>query len=224
MEAGKPFMKVGVLIGGENAVRAAHSLAAEPSVEELVVIGPATSNNFKVVKNPAGLDVLVGSGPEAPKQALRHGLPLIWDGDTRSEGVAVWGASIVGMAAAIGARQRKPALIAAAHPDAPVGNGQSVRFARPVGATQVSAVDLGSRNGASPAVELGKSYNDYGACVVQTKKRQVTVVDVATFLSGIALAAGVAAYKATPAPVWDRALPYLEMAHAMGLVMAEAPV
>lgn len=217
-------MKVGVLIGGENAVRAAHSLAAEPSIEELVVIGPATSNNFKVVKDPTGLDLLVGSGPQAPKQARPYSLPLVWDGDTQSEGVAVWGASIVGMAAAIGARQRRPNLIAAAHPDAPVGSGRSVRFGRPVGATQVSEVDLNSPNGSSPTVELGKSYNEYAACAVQTKKRQISVVDVAAFLSGVALAAGVAAYGASPSPVWDRALPYLEMAHTMGLVMAEAPL
>lgn len=217
-------MRVGVLIGGENAVRAAHSLAAEPSIEELVVIGPATSNNFRVVKNPTGIDLLVGSGTQAPKQAKRYGLPLIWDGDTPLEGVSVWGASIIGLAAAIGARQRRPTTVAAAHPDAPAGTGQSVRFARPVGATQVSAVDLQSADGSAPIVELGKSYNEYGACAVFTKKRQVTVVDVAAFLSGIALAAGVAAHQPSPTAVWDQALPYLEMAHAMGLVMAEAPV
>jgi hypothetical protein len=214
---------VGVLIGGENAVRAAHSLAAEPSVDDLVVIGPATSNNFKVVKDPTGLDVLVGSGADAPRQARRHDLPLVWDGDRSEEGVLVWGASILGLAAAIGARQRKPALVAAAHPDAPAGDGQSVRFARPVGATQVSRVKLDRDGSDATAVELGRSYNEYAACVVQTKKRQVTVVDVAAFLSGIALAAGVAAIRSSPTPVWDRALPYLEMAHSMGLVMAEAP-
>jgi hypothetical protein len=212
-----------VLIGGENAVRAAHSLAAEPGIDDLVVIGPATSNNFKVAKDPTGLDVLVGSGPEAPRQARRHDLPLVWDGDTPDEGVMVWGASIIGLAAAIGARQRKPTLVAAAHPDAPAGSGRSVRFARPVGATQISSVSLERNGSEANAVELGKSYNEYAACVVQTKKRQVTVVDVAAFLSGIALAAGVAAMQSSPTPVWDRALPYLEMAHNMGLVMAEAP-
>ena len=70
---------------------------------------------------------------------------------------------------------------------------------------------------------LGKSYNDYGACLVETKKRSVTVVDVAAFLSGVSLAAGVSVFDAAnPQPVWEKALPYLEMAQSMGLVMAEA--
>jgi hypothetical protein len=49
----------------------------------------------------------------------------------------------------------------------------------------------------------------------------VTIVDDAAFLSGIALAAGIAALNGGPAPVWDRSLPYLQAASAMGLVMAD---
>jgi hypothetical protein len=218
VDSGRPFVKVGVLVGGENAVRAAHSLSAEAVIDQVVVIGPAKSDNFKVVKDASGLDVLIGSGPEAPGQARHHGRPLVWDGDGPADGVVVWGASIPGLAAAMGARHRKPSIVAAAHPQAPTGSEGSVRFPRPVGATQVSAVAL-----PGTVVSVGKSYNEYGACVVESKRRQVTVVDIASFLAGIALAAGIAAYEAGPTAVWDRSLPYLEMAHSMGLVMAEAP-
>jgi hypothetical protein len=49
----------------------------------------------------------------------------------------------------------------------------------------------------------------------------VTVVDHGGFLAGVALAAGVAVTNGTGDPVWSDALPYLEAATEMGLVMAE---
>ncbi len=198
-------------------MRAAHSLTADPLVDELVVLGPAKSNNFKVVQSAAGLDVLVGSGVRAPSEARKHSIPLIWDGDEAAEGVVIWGASVVGLAAAIAKRQRNPIVIAAAHPGAAQGSGQTVRFARPVGATQVDELAL---NGIS--VGLGKSYNEYAGCLVTTKKRQITVVDRALFLSGIALAAGLGVFNGEERAVWDLPLKYLETATGMGLVMAEA--
>lgn len=200
-------------------MRAAHSLSADPLVDELVVLGPAKSNNFKVVESAKGLDVLVGSGARAPSEARKHSVPLIWDGHEAAEGVIVWGASIVGLAAAIGKRQRNPTVIAAAHPDAVQGSGQSVRFAKPVGATQVDELALGGI-----AVGLGKSYNEYAGCLVATKKRRITVVDRALFLSGIALAAGLGVHNGQERAVWDLPLEYLETATGMGLVMAEAVV
>jgi hypothetical protein len=48
------------------------------------------------------------------------------------------------------------------------------------------------------------------------------VVDHAAFLSGIALAAGVAAANGSGRPIWEDALPYLEAITEMGLVMAES--
>lgn len=210
-------MKVGVLIGGEASVRAAHSLSADPLVDELVVLGPAKSNNFKVVQSAEGLDVLVGSGARAPSEARKHKLPLIWDGDHASEGVSIWGASVVGLAAAIARRQRNPIVIAAAHPDASQGSGPAVRFAKPVGATQVTELAL---DGIS--VGLGKSYNKYAGCLVTTKKRQITVVDRALFLSGVALAAGLGVFNGEARAVWDQPLKFLDTAAGMGLVMAEA--
>lgn len=210
-------MKVGVLIGGETSVRAAHSLSADPLVDELVVLGPATSHNFRVVQSAAGLDVLVGSGPQAPTEARKHNLPLIWDGNEPSDGVAIWGASLIGLAAAIAKRQRNTTVVAAAHPDAVQASGASIRFAKPVGATQVDLIPL---DGIS--VGLGKSYNDYAACLVTTKKRQITVVDRALFIQGIALAAGLAVFGNGLRPVWDEPLKYLETATGMGLQMAQA--
>lgn len=211
-------MKVGVLIGGgDHSVRAAHSLAADSLTEMVVVVGPAKSRSFKIVDDPSGLDVLVGSGPDAPKQALGFGIPLIWDGNARVEGVRVWGASVSGLAAAMATRERKVEVAAAAHPDHPAGTGSSLRFARPVGATQVDSVTHGPHQ-----ILVGKSYNDYAACLVMARKRRLTIVDRAAFLSGIALAAGLAIFADSPRAAWDDALPYLETATGMGLVMAEA--
>lgn len=218
MEAGGPFVRVGILIGGPNAVRAAHSLDADPAIDEVVVVGPATSRNFDVIDDPTGLDFLVGSGDEAPLRARGFELPLVWDGDHATEGAKVWGASATGLALAMSMREKRTSLAASVHPDNPPGSGRSVRLARPVGAAQVSERQIGDK-----IVLVGRSYNEFAGCLVKNRRRSVTIIDKADFLSGIALAAGVAAIKHDEAgPVWDAALPYLEMATGMGLVMAEA--
>ena len=209
-------MRVGVLLGGDHVVRAAHSLAADPIAEEVVVVGPAKSRSFRVVDDPTGCDVLVGSGPGAPGRARSFGIPLIWDGGKHKRGVAVWGASLAGLATAMASRERKVDLVAVAHPDEPAGRGRSIRFARPVGATQTDVRRLGDRQ-----IHVGRSYNEFGACLVATKRRNVTIVDRAAFLSGIALAAGAASFGGGQAAVWDDGLRYLETAVGMGLVMAE---
>jgi hypothetical protein len=49
----------------------------------------------------------------------------------------------------------------------------------------------------------------------------VTIVDDGAFMSGIALAAAIDVIDGSPAAVWDRALPYLQAASTMGLVMAD---
>jgi hypothetical protein len=53
-------------------------------------------------------------------------------------------------------------------------------------------------------------------------ERRVAVVDDGAFLSGVALAAGIAAIGDAPRPVWEASLPYLEAVTEMGLVMAES--
>lgn len=210
-------MKVGVLIGGDVSVRAAHSLAADPLADSVVVVGPAKSRSFDVVDDPSACDLLIGSGNDAPARARGFGLPLIWDGNHPAEGVAVWGASPVGLAAAMASRERRSGMAATAHPDHKAGSGESVRFARPVGATQTDELHLGEH-----VVRVGKSYNEYAACQVTARSRRLTIVDRAAFMSGVALAAGISAFGGSARPVWDADLAYLEAATGMGLVMAEA--
>lgn len=211
-------MRIGLLVTGDNSVRAAHSLQAHPGIEEVVVIGPAKSKSFEVVESAEGCDYLVGSGLSAPGLAVKHKVPLVWDGDEPAEGVAVWGASPVGLAIALAAREPDPRLVAVAHP-AIAGNGstRTTRFPDPVGRLGVRDVQVSGR-----PVALARSSNEFAACLAVGAGRRVTVVDDGSFLSGVALAAGVAAIGDTPAPVWERALPYLEAATEMGLVMAES--
>lgn len=203
---------------GDRAVRAAHSLAADPLVEEVVVVGPAKSRSFKVVDNPNGCDVLVGSGPSAPDQARGFDLPLIWDGDRPTKGVAVWGASAAGLAIAMSKRESKVSTIAYAHPNAPGGANRSVRFAKPVGAVHVDELSVDGRT-----IWRGKSYNEYAGCLVVSRARSVTIIDKADFLSGVALAAGITGIGSDPRPAWEASLLYLETATQMGLVIAINP-
>jgi hypothetical protein len=211
-------VKIGLLVTGDTSVRAAHSLQAHPGVDEVVVIGPAKSKSFEVVDTAEGCDYLVGSGSSAPGLASKHGVPLVWDGDEPAEGVAVWGASPVGLAIALATREPDPRLVAVAHP-AIDGNGstRTTRFPDPVGRLGVRDVQVGGR-----PVALAASTNEFAACLAVGASRRVTVVDDGDFLSGVALAAGVAVANDTPAPVWERALPYLEAVTEMGLVMAES--
>jgi hypothetical protein len=211
-------VKIGLLVTGDTSVRAAHSLQAHPGVDEVVVIGPAKSKSFEVVDTAEGCDYLVGSGSSAPGLASKQGVPLVWDGDEPAEGVAVWGASPVGLAIALATREPDPRLVAVAHP-AIDGDGstRTTRFPDPVGRLGVRDVQVGGR-----PVALAASTNEFAACLAVGASRRVTVVDDGDFLSGVALAAGVAVAEDTPAPVWERALPYLEAVTEMGLVMAES--
>ena len=211
-------MRVGLLVTGDTSVRAAHSLQAHNGVDEVVVIGPAKSKSFDVVDSATDIDYLVGSGPSAPGLARKHGRPLIWDGDEQAEGVAVWGASPVGIAVALAAREPDPRLVAVAHPAIDVnGSSRTTRFPDPVGRLGVRDVQVSGR-----PVAVAHSNNEFAACLAVGAGRRVTVVDDGDFLSGVALAAGIAAAGDTPAPVWERALLYLEAATQMGLVMAES--
>lgn len=209
-------MKIGVLVTGDTAVRAAHSLSAHPTVDSVVVIGPATSKNFPVVDTAEGCDFLVGTGKRAPAEALRHGVPLLWDGESVTEGVAVWGASHMGLTLALASREKDPRLVATAHPDAEGGSDHKARFPDPLG--QLDVVDMlydGHR------LAVAASPNEFCACLAIGAGRRVTIVDDADFLDGIALAAAVDVAGPDPKSVWDDALTYLETVASMGLVMAE---
>jgi hypothetical protein len=218
MEAGSPHVRIGLLVTGDTAVRSAHSLQAHPGIDEVVVIGPAKSKSFEVVDSADGCDVLVGHGKTAPGLARDQGVPLIWDGDGPEEGVAVWGASPTGLAVALAAREPDPRLVAVAHPEvSDKGTTRTTRFPDPIGRIAVFDGTVGDK-----PVALGRSPNEFAACLAVGAGRRVTVVDHAGFLSGIALAAGVAAINGSARPVWDAALLYLEAVTEMGLVMAES--
>lgn len=207
-------MRIGVLVTGDIAVRAAHSLVAHPDVSEVVVIGPATSKSFQVVDDSGGCDALIGHGPRALQKARGHDLPLIWDGNSKEAGVSTWGANPGGLTLALAAREPDPRVVAVAHPDIEGGDDQMVSFPKPVGRLPAADSTVDGRRLAQA------SSNGFGACLVEGAGRSVAIVDDAAFMSGVALAAGVAAYRES-GPVWGLALPYLQAATAMGLVMAE---
>ncbi|MGH8870920.1 MAG: hypothetical protein ACRDWS_02985 [Acidimicrobiia bacterium] len=209
-------MKVGVLVTGDTAVRAAHALSAHASVDEVVVVGPARSRSFRVVPDADECDILIGSGPGAPDRALRLGVPLVWDGDAPADGVGVWGASPVGLALALAARESDPRIVAVAHPDLDEGSDHQVRFPDPIGRVKVADATFGGRH-----VALAKSPDRFAACLAVGAERRVTIIDDGAFMSGVALAAAVDIVGETPMAVWDQALAYLQTAAAMGLVMAD---
>lgn len=209
-------MKIGVLATGDVAVRAAHSLAAHPTVDEVVVVGSARSKNFPVVPTADGCDYLVGVGPQAPARARAQGVPLIWDGETRKEGVAVWGGSPQGLTLALAARESDPRLVAVAHPALVGGSDTRARFPQPVG-----TLDVADGTYAGKRLFMAQSPNSFASCLAVSAGRSVTIIDEGAFLSGIALAAGVDLVDEGPTPVWEEALPYLRATTEMGLVMAE---
>ena len=209
-------MRVGVLVSGDTAVRAAHSLSAHVSVDEVVVIGPARSRTFRVVPDADECDVLVGSGAEAPGRARGLGVPLIWDGEDAAEGAAVFGASPSGLSLALAAREPDPRIVALAHPDLDEGSDHRVRFPDPIGAVKTADASYGGRR-----IALAKSPDRFAACLAVGAERRVAVVDDGAFMSGIALAAGIDLVGEEAVAVWEPALAYLQTAMAMGLVMAE---
>lgn len=209
-------MRVGVLVTGDVAVRAAHSLTAYPEVDEVAVIGPARSKSFKVVKSATGCDFLIGSGPEAPKRAAEHGVPLLWDGETQTAGAHVWGASPQGLTLAMASRESDPRLVAVAHPSLGGGKDHRARFPEPLG-----RLDVADTTYADQHLATAKSPNEFAACLAIGAERRVTIIDDGLFISGIALAATVAVIGEEPGPVWQSALRYLQAATKMGLVMAE---
>jgi hypothetical protein len=209
-------VRVGVLVSGDTAVRAAHSLSAHATVDEVVVVGPARSRSFRVVADATDCDILIGSGPEAPARARKLGVPLVWDGDAPADGVRVWGASPIGLALALAAREPDPRIVAVAHPDLDEGTDHRVRFPDPIGGAKVADATFGGRR-----VALAKAPDRFAACLAVGAERRVAIVDDGAFMSGIALAAGVDVVGDTAVAVWDQALTYLQSAAAMGLVMAE---
>lgn len=182
----------------------------------MVVIGPARSKSFEVVDDAGGCDYLIGSGDEAPHIASGLGVPLLWDGETREPGVAVWGASPQGLTLALASRESDPQLVALAHPTLDGGKDHRARFPDPIGRIEVAdSVYSGHR------IALGRSPNEFAACLAIAANRRVTIIDDGLFLAGIALASSITTANSNPGPVWETALPYLEATTELGLVMAE---
>lgn len=212
------MVRVGVLVTGDTAVRAAHSLSAQDGIDEVVVIGPARSKSFQVVDSASGCDVLVGSGPRAPALARKHGLPLVWDGNGPKRGVSVWGADPAGITLALGAGETDPQLVAIAHPEiSSNGENRRVRFPSPVGLTMVRDTAVDGR-----PLAVGRSKNEYASSYVVAGTRTLTILEDGKFMSGVALAAGVSVLADVPRPVWEEAVIYLSAVFAMGLVLGEA--
>lgn len=209
-------MRIGILVTGDVAVRAAHSLTAYPDVHEVVVIGPARSKSFEVVGSAEGCDFLIGSGPDAPERAEEHGVPLLWDGETPTNGAHVWGASPQGLTLAMASRESDPRLVAVAHPSLDGGRDHRARFPDPIG-----RLDVADTTYAGKRLATAKSPNEFAACLAIGTDRRVTIIDDGLFISGIALASSVAVIEEEPGPVWRSALSYLQAANKMGLVMAE---
>ena len=89
-----------------------------------------------------------------------------------------------------------------------------VSFPKPIGRLPATDGTLGKKH-------LAQSHsNAFAACLVEGRGRSVSIVDDAAFLSGVALAAGIACVD-SEGPVWDNALAYLQATTVMGLVMAE---
>lgn len=181
-----------------------------------MVIGPARSRNFRVAPDADECDLLVGTGLGAPARARDLGVRLVWDGDAPEPGIAVWGATPIGLTLALAAREPDPRTVAVAHPDLDEGSDHQVRFPDPIGRLKAADATYGKKQ-----VALAHSPNQFAACLAVGAERRVTIVDDGAFLSGIALAAGVPLGGDEPIPVWESALPYLQNAAAMGLVMAE---
>ncbi len=201
-----------MLVTGDVAVRAAHSLVAHPDVAEVVVIGPATSKSFDVVDDAKDCDFLIGHGKRALSKAKPHDVPLIWDG--ASDFAHVWGASPAGLTLAMSAREKEPRLVAVAHTGLEGGSDQMVDFPKPVGRLPAADGQFAGKH-----VAQARS-NEFAACLVEGQERSVSIVDHGAFLAGVALAAAIACSE-KGGPVWDNALPYLQASTLMGLVMAE---
>jgi hypothetical protein len=143
-------------------------------------------------------------------------VPLIWDGEDPADGIAVWGASPIGLALALAAREPDPRIVAVAHPDFEEGSDHRVRFPDPIGGVNAADASYGGRR-----VARAKSPEHFAACLAVGAERSVAIVDDGAFMSGIALAAGIDLVGEAAVAVWDEALVYLQTAAAMGLVMAE---
>lgn len=210
-------MRVVVAVDGETTTRAAHSLSTHPGVDEVVLLGPATSAHFDTVRSVSGFDAVVGT-EKAAVPASKAGLPAVVTGEMGT-GIGISGASVEGLALALAVGVEAVHSLAIAIPGDPDGD-ESVTFPSPID-------ERPARRRRYDGHQLHVAYgsDELAAAMVLGETRHRVVVDHPLFMAGIALAAGVGvlleAPVAEPTPVWTRAEPYLRAAVDMGLVIGE---
>jgi len=210
-------MRVVVAVDGETTTRAAHSLSTHPGVDEVVLLGPATSAHFDTVRSVSGFDAVVGT-EKAVVPASKAGLPAVITG-SMATGVGISGASVEGLALALAVGVEAVHSLAVAIPGDPDGE-ETVTFPSPIDGRPARR-----RRYDGHELHVAHGSDELAAAMVQGEARHRVVVDHPLFMAGIALAAGVGVLLDSPVtqptPVWTRAEPYLRTAVGMGLVIGE---
>lgn len=209
---------VAVAVDGDVTTRAAHSLAGHPGVDEVVLLEPATSTEFRSVEDASECDVVVATG-RGEEQTTAAGVPMVVVGpDLELPGYHT--ASIDGLALALAVGVGDVETVAVADPDRDTGD-LPVVFPFPIDAALASETYVdGRRVLAAPSADLA-------AALVTGSRLHRVVMDDPAFLAGIALAAAAVVVledqPTGPTPIWARAAAYLRAAGAMGLVIGERP-
>ncbi|MGA7270440.1 MAG: hypothetical protein WB239_05140 [Acidimicrobiia bacterium] len=209
--------RVLVAVEGEVTMRAAHSLAAQPGIDQISLLAPARSASFPTVERATGYDLVVGRGVAA-EVGVKEGIPAVVEG-TLGEQPGVYHASLRGLAMALAVGVEGVDIVAVALPGEPQGRRQLV-FPSPIDARnaveeRMDGHELSVANGTGPLA----------AAMVLGGDRHRVIIDDHHFMAGIALAAAAAVALADPPqepePVWTRAVDYLRVAADMGLVIGE---
>lgn len=207
-------------MGGELAIRAAHSLTSHPGVTAVSLLAPAKSASFPTVEDAGDSDVVVGPGEDARHAAEAAGKPVVVS-EMVLGGPGIYGASLRGLALALTSGLGVPTTVALATAGPP-GGGRDVTFPSPIG----------RRSAAEEIVEghhilVARGAGTFEAVYAAGPHLHRTIVDEGLFMAGIALAAGVALMREPPPspaePVWRWADAYLRTVVAMGLVVGERP-
>lgn len=209
-------MRVAVTAEGEATTRAAQSLATHPDVE-VVLLGPADSSQFEVVRDLAGCEAAFGA-ERAAEAANEAGIPAVVTGDLATGPGITW-ASPYGLALALAESLGEESVVAVAEPGEATGSEEIV-FPSPIDGRTTERIPVRDRT-----VLVGRGDGPLCATLALGSGRHRVIVDDHKFLSGVALAAAVgvlqAGAKSEPTPVWQQADTYLAAAASMGLVMGE---
>lgn len=213
--------RVLVLVEEDRDLRTAHVLAAEPSFEQVAVMGDVRSNSLPQVSDPAGFDLVVSRTANAIDVAARIGASAVTSAEVATSPVpTVCGASLLGCALALAARMENEGSdilkVAIAHPGGPSIGTTVVDFPKPVGRLKGTVLlDDPFR------VVVAATADTWASALIESNTGDRALVDDNNFLQAICLAAGVALVPpAGIVKVWDMPDPYLAKAEEMGLVAA----